>query len=231
MNDPATVLIVDDEGSFTDALSIALKKEGFRTAVARDGVEALDAFESSQPDIVLLDVMLPKLSGIDVCRAMRRESAVPIIMVSARDEEVDLVVGLEVGADDYVTKPYKLRELVARIRANLRRAPAAEQAAEGEAVSAGGVTVDPARHEVTVRGVVVTCTLKEFELLELLVENAGRVVPREVILERVWGPGFVGDTKTLDVHIRRLRAKVEEDVSEPTLIRTIRGLGYKFDSE
>jgi len=176
-------------------------------------------------------VMLPKLSGIDVCRAMRRESAVPIIMVSARDEEVDLVVGLEVGADDYVTKPYKLRELVARIRANLRRAPAAEQAAEGEAVSAGGVTVDPARHEVTVRGVVVTCTLKEFELLELLVENAGRVVPREVILERVWGPGFVGDTKTLDVHIRRLRAKVEEDVSEPTLIRTIRGLGYKFDSE
>jgi len=231
VNDPATVLIVDDEGSFTDALSIALKKEGFRTAVARDGVEALDAFESSQPDIVLLDVMLPKLSGIDVCRAMRRESAVPIIMVSARDEEVDLVVGLEVGADDYVTKPYKLRELVARIRANLRRAPAAEQAAEGEAVSAGGVTVDPARHEVTVRGVVVTCTLKEFELLELLVENAGRVVPREVILERVWGPGFVGDTKTLDVHIRRLRAKVEEDVSEPTLIRTIRGLGYKFDSE
>lgn len=229
-----TVLIVDDEEAFCEALSVALEKEGFETVVARDGVEALDAFDAEQPDIVLLDVMLPKLSGIDVCRRLRQDSSVPIIMVSARDDEVDTVVGLEVGADDYVSKPYKLRELVARIRANLRRAPlpggAGEDADGYEAVSAGGVVVDPERHEVVVRGAPVRLTLKEFELLYLLVEHCGKVVPREVILERVWGPGFVGDTKTLDVHIRRLRAKVEEDQSEPVLIRTIRGLGYKFES-
>lgn len=228
-----TVLIVDDEEAFCEALSIALEKEGFDTVVARDGIEALDAFDAEQPDIVLLDIMLPKLSGIDVCRKLRQGSSVPIIMVSARDDEVDTVVGLEVGADDYVSKPYKLRELVARIRANLRRAPNTAEVPEGfvtETVQAGGVVVDPVRHEVSVRGEGVRLTLKEFELLHLLVENHGKVVPREVILEQVWGPGFVGDTKTLDVHIRRLRAKVEQDQSEPVLIRTIRGLGYKFDA-
>jgi len=228
-----TVLIVDDEEAFCEALSIALEKEGFDTIIARDGVEALDAFDAEQPDIVLLDIMLPKLSGIDVCRRLRQDSSVPIIMVSARDDEVDTVVGLEVGADDYVSKPYKLRELVARIRANLRRAPVdADRGGPGnpEIVQAGEVVVDPDRHEVRVRGEPVRLTLKEFELLYLLVDNSGRVVPREVILERVWGPGFVGDTKTLDVHIRRLRAKVEVDQSAPVLIRTIRGLGYKFDA-
>ncbi|MFN8105410.1 MAG: response regulator transcription factor [Acidimicrobiia bacterium] len=228
-----TVLIVDDEDAFCEALSVALEKEGFETVVARDGIEALDAFDARQPDIVLLDVMLPRLSGIDVCRKLRQDSAVPIIMVSARDDEVDTVVGLEVGADDYVSKPYKLRELVARIRANLRRAPDSGEPgglAATDAVEAGGVAVDPERHEARVRGEQIRLTLKEFELLYLLVDNRGKVVPREVILERVWGPGFVGDTKTLDVHIRRLRAKVEQDHSEPVLIRTIRGLGYKFDA-
>lgn len=229
-----TVLIVDDEEAFCEALSIALEKEGFETVVARDGIEALDAFDERRPDIVLLDIMLPRLSGIDVCRRLRQDSSVPIIMVSARDDEVDTVVGLEVGADDYVSKPYKLRELVARIRANLRRAPYGGDQLDGhdglETVQAGGVVVDPERHEVSVRGEPALLTLKEFELLYLLVDNRGKVVPREVILERVWGPGFVGDTKTLDVHIRRLRAKVEQDQSEPVLIRTIRGLGYKFDA-
>ena len=230
MSDTVTVLIVDDEESFIDALRVGLKKEGFRTLAAHDGIEALDVFESDRPDIVLLDVMLPKMSGIDVCREIRATSMVPIIMVSARDDEVDAIVGLEVGADDYVTKPYSFRELIARMRAALRRAPQRTEGASVSVVRAGDVEVDPERHEVTVRGGTVEMTLKEFELLYLLVENAGRVVPRETILDRVWGLDYVGDTKTLDVHIRRLRGKVEEDVSSPKLIRTIRGLGYKFDA-
>lgn len=230
MSDTVTVLIVDDEESFIDALRVGLKKEGFRTLAAYDGIEALDVFESDRPDIVLLDVMLPKMSGIDVCREIRATSMVPIIMVSARDDEVDAIVGLEVGADDYVTKPYSFRELIARMRAALRRAPQRVEGASVSVVRAGDVEVDPERHEVSVRGDIVEMTLKEFELLYLLVENAGRVVPRETILDRVWGLDYVGDTKTLDVHIRRLRGKVEEDVSSPKLIRTIRGLGYKFDA-
>jgi two-component system response regulator RegX3 len=230
MSETVTVLIVDDEESFIDALRVGLKKEGFRTLAAYDGIEALDVFESDRPDIVLLDVMLPKMSGIDVCREIRALSMVPIIMVSARDDEVDAIVGLEVGADDYVTKPYSFRELIARMRAALRRAPQPTAGASVSVVRAGDVEVDPERHEVVVRGDIVEMTLKEFELLYLLVENAGRVVPRETILDRVWGLDYVGDTKTLDVHIRRLRGKVEQDVSSPRLIRTIRGLGYKFDA-
>ncbi|MCE7884100.1 MAG: DNA-binding response regulator [Actinobacteria bacterium ATB1] len=230
MKDSTTVLIVDDEPSFTDALGIALKREGFRVHVAHDGVEAIEEFELRQPDIVLLDVMLPRMSGIDVCRELRTRSNIPIIMVSAKGEEVDAVVGLEVGADDYVTKPYGLRELIARMLAALRRAPRGVGPESPAVVSSGDVVVDPERHVVTVRGEVVQMTLKEFELLHLLVENAGRVVPREQILDRVWGLDYVGDTKTLDVHIRRLRSKIEEDVKAPRLIRTIRGLGYKFEA-
>lgn len=230
MSDRTSVLIVDDERSFTDALEVALEREGFRVHVAHDGVEALDEFDLHHPDIVLLDVMLPRMSGIDVCRELRRHSHVPIIMVSAKGEEVDAVVGLEVGADDYVTKPYALRELVARMRAALRRAPRESDPESSAVVRAGDVVVDPERHEVTVRGELVEMTLKEFELLQLLVANAGRVLPREQILDRVWGLDYVGDTKTLDVHIRRLRAKVEQDAKSPRLIRTIRGLGYKFEA-
>jgi two-component system response regulator RegX3 len=226
-----TVLLVEDEDSFAEALRVALKREGFRVLVAEDGVTALDQFETDPPDIVLLDVMLPRMSGIDVCRAIRKQSAVPIIMVSARDEDVDAIVGLEVGADDYVKKPFSSRELIARIRANLRRTPAAPAEVPTGAVEAAGVVVDPDKHEVIVRGEKVDMPLKEFELLYLLVENAGRVVTRETIIDRVWGHGYVGDTKTVDVHIRRLRAKVEPDLAHPSLITTIRGLGYRFEVE
>lgn len=224
------VLIVDDEESFTEALRIALRKEGFRVHVAHDGIEALNVFAAHKPDLVLLDVMLPRMSGIDVCRELRSRSGVPIIMVSAKGDEVDAVVGLEVGADDYVTKPYGLRELLARIRAALRRAPVQAEGQSTTAVAAGDVVVDPARHEVIVRGNPVAMTLKEFDLLYLLVANAGIVVSRSQILDRVWGLDYVGDTKTLDVHIRRLRSKIEKDVASPRLIRTIRGLGYRFDA-
>ncbi len=230
MTAETTILVVEDEESFVDALRVALKKEGFRVLVARDGIEAVDAFAAARPDLVLLDVMLPKMSGLDVCRHIRSASAVPIIMVSAKDAEIDKVVGLEVGADDYVTKPFSLRELVARIRAALRRAPLADEPASLDAVEVGEVRVDPERHEVHVRGERVELPLKEFELLHLLVENAGRVLPRETIIDRVWGPHYFGDTKTLDVHIKRLRSKVEDEPSLPTRIVTIRGLGYKFET-
>ena len=227
----ATVLIVEDEESFVEALVVGLKREGFLVKVARDGAEALTLFDVVRPDLVLLDVMLPKLSGIDVCRELRSRSRVPIIMVTAKGGEIDTVVGLEVGADDYVTKPYRLRELVARMRAVLRRSPVpAEGEATGEAIEVGAVRLDPERHEVTVRGEPVTLPLKEFELLELLLTNAGRVLPRDVLIDRVWGPHYVGDTKTLDVHVKRLRSKVEDDPSTPRRITTIRGLGYKFES-
>jgi two-component system response regulator RegX3 len=227
-----TVLVVEDEDSFVEALTVGLKREGFRVQVARDGAEALDMFDAVKPDLVLLDVMLPKVSGIDVCRELRRRSSVPIIMVTAKGGEIDTVVGLEVGADDYVTKPYRLRELVARMRAVLRRRAAESTTtamANGEALSVGDVALDPERHEVVIRGAAVQLPLKEFELLEILLANAGRVLPRETLIDRVWGTDYVGDTKTLDVHVKRLRGKVEPDPSAPTRIVTIRGLGYKYE--
>jgi two-component system response regulator RegX3 len=226
----ATVLIVEDEESFIDALVVGLKREGFFVAVARDGLEALEQFDSVRPDLVLLDVMLPKLSGVDVCREIRTRSRVPIIMVTAKSSEIDTVVGLEVGADDYVTKPYRLRELVARMRAVLRRVPREpEPAAPGEVLKVGDLCLDRERHEVTLRDEPVSLPLKEFELLELLLANAGRVLTRETLIDRVWGPHYVGDTKTLDVHIKRLRSKIEDDPATPDRITTIRGLGYKFN--
>jgi two-component system response regulator RegX3 len=227
----ATVLVVEDEDSFVEALTVGLKREGFRVVVARDGAEALDVFDAVRPDLVLLDVMLPKVSGIDVCRELRRRSAVPIIMVTAKGSEIDTVVGLEVGADDYVTKPYRLRELVARMRAVLRRrgGESTNHALSGEALEVGDVALDAERHEVVIRGEAVSLPLKEFELLEILLANAGRVLPRDTLIDRVWGSDYVGDTKTLDVHVKRLRAKVEPDPSAPTRIVTIRGLGYKYE--
>jgi two-component system response regulator RegX3 len=228
----ATVLVVEDEESFVEALLVGLKREGFRVQVARDGAEALDVFDAVKPDLVLLDVMLPKVSGIDVCRELRRRSSVPIIMVTAKGDEIDTVVGLEVGADDYVTKPYRLRELVARMRAVLRRRAGDPTATvgTGEALEVGDVALDPERHEVVIRGEAVQLPLKEFELLELLLTNAGRVLPRDTLIDRVWGSDYVGDTKTLDVHVKRLRAKVESDPSSPSRIVTIRGLGYKYEA-
>ncbi|MEO6628153.1 MAG: response regulator transcription factor [Aquihabitans sp.] len=227
-----TVLVVEDEDSFIDALTIGLAREGFRVQVARDGAQALEIFDAVQPDLVLLDVMLPKVSGIDVCRALRARSKVPIIMVTAKASEIDTVVGLEVGADDYVSKPYRIRELVARMRAVLRRSPldvATPGEDHGDVLTVGDVSLDPARHEVVIRGAEVALPLKEFELLSLLLANAGRVLPREVLIDRVWGHDYVGDTKTLDVHVKRLRGKVENDPSNPTRIVTIRGLGYKYE--
>lgn len=233
MSTPTTILVVEDEDSFVDALTVGLAREGFRVHVARDGAQALDLFDVVQPDLVLLDVMLPKVSGIDVCRELRKKSQVPIIMVTAKGSEIDTVVGLEVGADDYVSKPYRLRELVARMRAVLRRAPGDTVALDGDPgdiLQVGDVSLDPARHEVLIRGDDVALPLKEFELLTLLLENAGRVLPREVLIDRVWGHDYVGDTKTLDVHVKRLRGKVEDDPSNPTRIVTIRGLGYKYEA-
>ena len=233
-----TVLIAEDEESFVDALVIGLGREGFNVSVARDGPEALALFDAIEPDLVLLDIMLPKMSGVDVCRAIRARSHVPIIMVTAKGTEIDTVVGLEVGADDYVTKPYRLRELVARMRAVLRRSPLAapgsphavdESAERGGVLEVGGVRVDPDRHRVFVRGQEVHLRRKEFELLVLLVENAGRVLTRDTLIDRVWGADYVGDTKTLDVHIKRLRTHVESDPSSPGIITTVRGVGYRFE--
>jgi two-component system response regulator RegX3 len=225
-----TVLLVEDEEAFIEALSVGLRREGFQVEVARDGVEALDRFDEIGPDLVLLDVMLPTLSGLDVCREMRQRSDVPIIMVTAKTAEIDTVVGLEVGADDYVTKPYRLRELVARMRAVLRRQPrAADTGPEPhDVLRVDGIELDPDSHEVRVKGELVNLPLKEFELLALLMENAGRVLPRATLIDRVWGSDYVGDTKTLDVHVKRLRSKIEDDPSRPQRIVTIRGLGYKF---
>src|SRR5690606_24974858 len=199
-----TVLVVEDEEAFVEALTVGLRREGFRVQVARDGAEALTVFDAVDPDLVLLDVMLPKVSGIDVCRELRRRSQVPIIMVTAKGSEIDTVVGLEVGADDYVTKPYRLRELVARMRAVLRRRnnDETETVDRTEQLKVGDVHLDPERHEVEVRGEPVKLPLKEFELLALLLTNAGRVLPRETLIDRVWGVDYVGDTKTLDVHIK-----------------------------
>ena len=227
------VLVVEDEPSFVEALTIGLEREGFEIAIAADGAEALQQFDREQPDVVLLDVMLPKVSGIDVCRQLRKRSRVPIIMVTAKGSEIDTVVGLEVGADDYVTKPYRLRELIARIRAVLRRAPDGDPRQQAslmtpDSVAVDGVQLDPGEHRVEVDGVDVKLPLKEFELLHLLLANAGRVLPRDVLIDRVWGADYVGDTKTLDVHVKRLRAKIERDPGNPQRIVTIRGLGYKY---
>jgi two-component system response regulator RegX3 len=231
MADPPLVLVVDDEASYRDALSVALSAEGFLVETAADGVEALELFERSRPAVILLDVMLPRVSGIDVCRQIRQTSRVPIIMVTAKGSEIDAVVGLEVGADDYVAKPFRLRELVARVRAALRRGqrPEAPELEREDTIEVGDVLVDVARHEVVVRGDLVALPLKEFELLELLMLNAGRVLTRDVLIDRIWGPNYFGDTKTLDVHIKRLRAKVEDDPSRPTRIVTVRGVGYRYE--
>ena len=225
-----TVLVVEDEESFVDALTIGLKREGFRVEVARDGVEAMDRFDAIHPDLVLLDVMLPRISGIEVCRQIRSHSRVPIIMVSAKTSEIDVVVGLEVGAHDYVSKPYRMRELVARIRATLRRAPPPDQGPQVAVVEVGHVRLDSERHEVFVNNKAVKLPLKEFELLEMFLRNPGRVLTRGQLIDRVWGSDYVGDTKTLDVHVKRLRAKLEPDPANPKYLLTVRGLGYKLEA-
>ena len=236
---PVRLLLAEDEESFVDALVVGLGREGFSVTIARDGTEALRLFDETQPDLVLLDLMLPKMSGIDVCRAIRSRSSVPIIMVTAKSAEIDTVVGLEVGADDYVAKPYRLRELVARIRAVLRRGTSSEgrsaatdrNGSEPDEGSweAGDVRVEMDQRRVYVRGEEVHLRRKEFELLSLLVENVGRVLTRDVLIDRVWGTDYIGDTKTLDVHVKRLRSRIEVDPSHPALITTVRGVGYRFD--
>ncbi len=228
----ARVLVVEDEESFSDALSYMLRKEGFEVSVAPTGTSALTEFDRTGADIVLLDLMLPEMSGTEVCRQLRSRSHVPIIMVTARDSEIDKVVGLEIGADDYVTKPYSPRELVARIRAVLRRQVGADPAETGApTLTAGPVRMDVERHVVTVSGALVPLPLKEFELLEMLLRNAGRVLTRGQLIDRVWGADYVGDTKTLDVHVKRLRSKIEPEPSTPRYIVTVRGLGYKFEPD
>jgi two-component system response regulator RegX3 len=223
------VLVVEDEESFSDALSYMLRREGFDAVVAASGPEALEEFDRSGADIVLLDLMLPGLPGTEVCRALRSRSGVPIIMLTAKDAEIDKVVGLELGADDYVTKPYSARELVARIRAVLRRQGEAEPVAE-DVLQAGPVRMDVERHVVAVDGRPVALPLKEFDLLELLLRNTGRVLTRMQLIDRVWGSDYVGDTKTLDVHVKRLRAKIEPDPGNPKHLLTVRGLGYKLEA-
>ena len=228
------VLLAEDEQSFVEALVVGLAREGFEVTVASDGAEALALYDRVEPDLVLLDIMLPKLSGIDVCRAIRSRSSVPIIMVTAKGTEIDTVVGLEVGADDYVAKPYRLRELVARMRAVLRRSgehAESAQGAESSVVEVGDVTVDVDRHRVFVRGTEVSLRRKEFELLLLLMDNAGRVLTRDTLIDRIWGSDYVGDTKTLDVHVKRLRNHIELDPSAPAIITTVRGVGYRFEAQ
>ncbi len=225
------VLVVEDEESFSDALSYVLRKEGFEVALAAPGPAALDEYDRAGADLVLLDLMLTGLPGTEVCRALRKRSNVPIIMLTAKDGEIDKVVGLELGADDYVTKPYSARELVARIRAVLRRRVDAVEAPLGDGVlEAGRVRMDVERHVVAVDGEPVPLPLKEFDLLEYLLRNAGRVLTRGQLIDRVWGADYVGDTKTLDVHVKRLRAKLEPDPANPTCLLTVRGLGYKLEA-
>ena len=223
------ILIVEDEISFSDPLSYLLSKEGYEVSVAENGNDALSEFDSAGADLVLLDLMLPGLSGVDVCRALRQRSNVPVIMLTAKDSEIDKVVGLELGADDYVTKPYSSRELLARIKAVLRRQSEPEELLP-TTLEAGPVRMDVERHVVSIGGAQTSFPLKEFELLEILLRNAGRVLTRIQLIDRVWGSDYVGDTKTLDVHIKRLRAKVETDPANPEHILTVRGLGYKFEA-
>lgn len=222
------ILVVEDEESFSDPLSYMLRKEGFEVAIAATGPEALDDFDRSGADLVLLDLMLPGLSGTEVCRQLRLRSNVPVIMLTAKDGEIDKVVGLEIGADDYVTKPYSSRELLARIKAVLRRGGETGDLLP-PTLEAGAVRMDVDRHVVTVGGKNVSLPLKEFELLELLLRNTGRVLTRMQLIDRVWGSDYVGDTKTLDVHVKRLRSKIEHDPGNPTLLVTVRGLGYKLE--
>ena len=223
------ILIVEDEASFSEALEFLLGKEGFSVVTAENGAEALRKFDQGAIDLVLLDLMIPEVSGTEVCRQIRAKSRVPIIMLTAKDSEVDKVVGLEIGADDYVTKPYSSRELMARIRAVLRRNSGEIGEIEQGVMNVGPVRMDVERHQVFVKGISVSLPLKEFELLEFLMRNAGRVLTRMQLIDRVWGSDYVGDTKTLDVHIKRLRSKIETDPANPTLIQTVRGLGYKME--
>ena len=222
------IMVVEDEESFSEALTFMLKREGYEVEVAADGAVALDMFDQRGADLILLDLMLPEVPGLEVCRQIRAKSAVPIIMLTAKDGEIDKVVGLEIGADDYVTKPFSSRELLARVRSVLRRHGEPEELI-ASTVEAGPVRLDVDRHVVTVRGEQVPMPLKEFDLLELLVRNAGRVLTRAQLIDRVWGADYVGDTKTLDVHVKRLRAKVETNPGEPRHLVTVRGLGYKFE--
>ena len=224
------VLIVEDEISFSDALAFLLKKESYEVEVAVNGAEAIERFQTFNPDLILLDLMIPEVSGTEVCRVIRSTSQVPIIMLTAKDSEIDKVVGLELGADDYVTKPYSSRELLARMKAVMRRNSGDNAALEeGALLTAGSVRMDLDKHQVTVNSVAITFPLKEFELLEFLMRNSGRVLTRSQLIDRVWGNDYFGDTKTLDVHIKRLRAKIEEDPANPKIIHTIRGLGYKLE--
>jgi two-component system, OmpR family, response regulator RegX3 len=222
------ILVVEDEESFSDALSYMLRKEGFEVALAATGPDGLEEFERAGADLVLLDLMLPGLSGVEVCRQLRASSDVPVIMLTAKDGEVDKVVGLEIGADDYVTKPFSSRELLARIRAVLRRRGQPEELVSA-VLEAGPVRMDVDRHVVSVGGDTVQMPLKEFELLEFLLRNSGRVLTRGQLIDRIWGSDYVGDTKTLDVHVKRLRAKIEPDPAKPKHLLTVRGLGYKFE--
>lgn len=221
------ILLVEDERSLREPLAFLLEREGYVVSTAKDGPGALAAFDRDNPDLILLDLMLPGLSGTEVCRQIRTKSSVPIIMLTAKDSEVDIVVGLELGADDYVTKPYSSRELLARMRAVLRRKNDVEGAADS-VLTAGDVTMDVERHSVTVRGDAVALPLKEYELLEVLLRNAGSVLTRGQLMDRVWGADYVGDTKTLDVHVKRIRGRIERDPSSPVMLLTVRGLGYRF---
>ncbi|GLI32121.1 MULTISPECIES: response regulator transcription factor [Brachybacterium] len=224
------ILIVEDEESFSDPLSYSLRKEGYEVAVADTGTDGLRIFSAHGADLVLLDLMLPGMSGTEVCREIRRTSSVPVIMLTAKDDEFDKVLGLELGADDYVTKPYSSRELLARIKAVLRRGQDTAEAEEDTTLTAGGIMMDVERHVVQVHGTEVALPLKEFELLEMLLRNVDRVLTRGQLIDRVWGANYVGDTKTLDVHVKRLRAKIEDDPKNPVHLVTVRGLGYKFES-
>jgi two-component system response regulator RegX3 len=223
------ILVVEDEESLSEAIAFLLSKEGFEVEIASTGPSAIEKFELSGADLILLDLMLPGLSGTEVCRQIRTKSSVPIIMLTAKDSEIDKVVGLELGADDYVTKPYSSRELIARIRAVLRRGEMLESNTEVGVLTVGPVRLDIDRHIITVNGLPISLPLKEFELLEFLMRNAGRVLTRIQLIDRVWGSDYVGDTKTLDVHIKRLRAKIEKDPANPEFIQTVRGMGYKME--
>jgi two-component system response regulator RegX3 len=226
--DAARILVVEDEESLADSVRYNLEREGYAVAVAVDGRRALERLREEPPSLVILDLMLPEVSGLDVCRAIRAESDVPIIMVTAKDSEADKVTGLELGADDYVTKPFSMRELVSRVRANLRRTRSAAAAPAEEVLAGGPVRMDVARHEVAVRGEHVSLPPKEFELLETFLRRKGRLLTRDFLIGEVWGPDYFGDTRTLDVHVKRLRRKVESDPHRPDHLRTVRGLGYKF---
>jgi two-component system response regulator RegX3 len=224
----ARILLVEDESSLVETVRYALEREGFAVDVARDGRAALDRFSASEPDLVILDLMLPEVSGLDVCRRIRDTSTVPIVMVTAKDSEADKVAGLELGADDYVTKPFSVRELVSRVRAHLRRSSMTAPVVNGSVLAGGPIRMDVDRHEVIVDGTAVAFPPKEFELLETFLRSPGRLLTRELLIQRIWGDDYVGDTKTLDVHVKRVRQKIEQDPHEPRWLLTVRGLGYKF---